>query len=292
MNSGLYSSYEPGVFLNYDFYCQETPTKVELKFERVSAQTRITLSQKNFSDNQDGQDCRAMMAKYWDEMLPHLQTYLDNFAGGYISRPVGNAPFPAVILLHDRFGLNRTSRSLADSLALKGYLALCVDMFKGDVTGDAIQAQRFLTLVNDSESVAAVLKGYRYLKSLSDVAPRKIAVWGLGYGGSMAMKMITAEPSLKACVDWYGSKLPSTDELSRISTPIMCIFASRDAASPGPVITAFNQGLVQAGIRADLVIIAGNEGFADPANAENFNSESLREAWERSLLFIDRRLRL
>ena len=49
--------------------------------------------------------------------------------GGYLATPSGAGPFPAVLMIHEAFGLNDLIRGHADRLARAGYLTLAVDLF-------------------------------------------------------------------------------------------------------------------------------------------------------------------
>ena len=48
---------------------------------------------------------------------------------GYLAEPAGTGPFPAVLMIHEAFGLNDIARRQADRLAAAGYLTLAVDLF-------------------------------------------------------------------------------------------------------------------------------------------------------------------
>src|SRR5581483_7348415 len=55
--------------------------------------------------------------------MPQLQ--------GYLARPDGDGPFPALVVIHEAFGLNDDIRSIARRFAGQGYIALAVDLFSG-----------------------------------------------------------------------------------------------------------------------------------------------------------------
>ena len=48
---------------------------------------------------------------------------------GYLASPPGQGPFPAVVMIHEAFGLDDMTRRHADRLARAGYLTLAVDLF-------------------------------------------------------------------------------------------------------------------------------------------------------------------
>src|SRR5204862_4526150 len=50
---------------------------------------------------------------------------------GYLARPAGDGPFPALVVIHEAFGLNDDIRSIARHFAEEGYIALAVDLFSG-----------------------------------------------------------------------------------------------------------------------------------------------------------------
>jgi len=43
---------------------------------------------------------------------------------GYLARPAGDRSFPAVVVIHEAFGLNDDIRSIARRFAEEGYVAL------------------------------------------------------------------------------------------------------------------------------------------------------------------------
>src|SRR5207253_2685979 len=49
----------------------------------------------------------------------------------YLARPAGDRPRPALMVIHEAFGLNDDIRSIARRFAEEGYVALAVDLFSG-----------------------------------------------------------------------------------------------------------------------------------------------------------------
>jgi len=47
----------------------------------------------------------------------------------YLARPEGNGPFPALVVIHEAFGLNENIKDITRRFANEGYVALGVDLF-------------------------------------------------------------------------------------------------------------------------------------------------------------------
>ena len=66
-----------------------------------------------------------------------IQTGMVSFQSGkstleaYLARPEEPGPHPAVVVIHEIFGLNDNIRDIARRFANEGYVALAVDLFAG-----------------------------------------------------------------------------------------------------------------------------------------------------------------
>ncbi len=292
LEEGICLSALPGELLAYTSIHNEISDTVTIHFRWNPEGTEIDVSQVSWDDDGGMQDRGRAIESAWAARIERLKPYLNETPGCYFAFPVVTEPAPAVILLHDRLGINRTIRSFADTLAQSGYIVVAVDMFKGEVTADLNEAEQYIGAVSDSESVEAVLRVAGHLRNRSDVQKNRIAVWGLGYGGSIAYSVVAASPRFRGCASWYSSTLPSPELQKRVSCPVLAIFGDQDIIHPRTEIEQFDQALVNAGVRIETVIVPGGHSFADPAFGEEYNELTTVDALARTFIFLDKRLKL
>ena len=120
--------------------------------------------------------------------------YFEN-ANGYLVYPISttrsssiesnisannNNTFPAVVMIHEWWGLNENIKKMAENLAKEGYVVLAVDLYNSQVANTTESAQNLVSKVreNPSESINNLQHAVRYLASLENVNSSKIASLG------------------------------------------------------------------------------------------------------------------
>src|SRR3990172_12429071 len=65
---------------------------------------------------------------------------------GYLARPSGKGPWPAVIVVQEWWGLDAQTKSIADRFAEEGYLAFAPDLYHGELAqlGDGETAMKLV----------------------------------------------------------------------------------------------------------------------------------------------------
>lgn len=101
---------------------------------------------------------------------------------GYLSKPKGNGPFPAVILLHSCLGLPSNRQAIGAMLAGWGYVALFVDDF-------STRRLNNTCAVDFPEGIADAYGGLAYVAALPFVDRTRIAAIGFSQGGDTALKI-------------------------------------------------------------------------------------------------------
>jgi dienelactone hydrolase len=104
---------------------------------------------------------------------------------GYLAKPKGAGPFPAVVLLHSCLGLPSNRRAIEAVLAAEGYVALFVDDFSTRGLKETC-AVDFPEGSNDAYGALA------YLSRLPDVDKTRIAAVGFSQGGDTALRIASS----------------------------------------------------------------------------------------------------
>lgn len=99
---------------------------------------------------------------------------------GFIAKPEQPGKHPALLLIHEWWGLNDNIKQLAQEFAKNGYIALAVDLYGTGATTDQKTAMNMASGVTNNQAQAFRNLGYamEYLKSDPDVDPEKIATVG------------------------------------------------------------------------------------------------------------------
>jgi carboxymethylenebutenolidase len=225
----------------------------------------------------------------------------------YVARPDG-APKGAVIVIHEVWGLADHIKSVADRLAVEGYLALAPDLLSGtgvDV-GSIINLQEALFDPARRNEVQPVLRKalapmqepefgtktlerlkacFDYVYQLPEVN-QKVAVMGFCFGGTYSYSLAVAEPNLKLALPFYGHSNQSVDELKQITCPIRAFFGANDEnlISGLPDLT---DRMKEAGVDfVSKVYPNSGHAFFNDTNRNAYNAEAAADSWKLSLEYL------
>lgn len=208
----------------------------------------------------------------------------------YVAQPAGEGPFPAVIMIHEFWGLNDAIVSKADLLAEEGYLVIAPDTFRGSTTG-WIPRAIYQVISTRPENVNADLDSVSaWLESQPDVDRARIAIAGFCYGGRTSLAYSLHNNRLAATVIFYGS--PETDPaiLKTLPGPVLGIFGGADQSIPVEQVHAFKRALAEAGVPHEITVYEG-QPHAFVEDAEGIRAGGVQgEAWEQMLGFLEAHL--
>jgi len=206
----------------------------------------------------------------------------------YVARPQGK-PQGALLVIHEWWGLNDWVKNQADQLAAQGYLALAVDLYKGQVATDPQQAAALMQAKDAKWGDQVEEAGLLWLKQNAQGA--KVATIGWCMGGGESLKASLNDPkNVDATVIYYGMPITDVDRLKTLRGPVLGIWANRDRSITPDQVAAFDKALTEAGVKHEFHAYDADHAFANPSGGR-FNGEAAKDAWARTLKFLDANLK-
>jgi carboxymethylenebutenolidase len=229
----------------------------------------------------------SMLLAVWSiPALAGSATYGEGLTG-YLAIPKGKGPFPALVLIHEWWGLNDNVREFANRFARKGYLALAVDLYDGKVTKKPAEARKLASAVRaDSARAFHNLKSaVWFLKGHRKVDEKRMGAVGWCFGGGWSWQMAKNDLGVKASVIYYGRFNPR-DDLSLMRARILGHFGEKDRVIPVSDVKAFRAVLQRHGKGHEVFVYENaGHGFANRAS-RHFHPDSAKRAWTRTMAFL------
>jgi carboxymethylenebutenolidase len=209
----------------------------------------------------------------------------------YLALPSGASdPVPAVILIHEWWGLNDQTRKLADQFAGLGYAAFAVDLYEGKSTADPAEAHELMRGMPEDRAVKTLKDAVTFLKSNPAVNPEKIAVVGWCMGGGYALQLALEEPSLSAVVMFYGRLVTDEARLKTLTPPLLGFFGGLDRGISKDSVQQFQRTLEKYNKKPEITIYEdAGHAFANPENP-GYNAKAAADSWEKTQVFLKRQL--
>jgi len=216
----------------------------------------------------------------------------DEMVSSYLALPDGGGKHPAIIVIHEWWGLNDWVKEQAQKYAAQGYLALAVDLYRGKVAANPDEAHILMRGLPDDRGMRDLEAAFAYLSARQDVITAKIGTVGWCMGGSWSIKLAVDQPKLAACAVNYGW-LPSEPALiAKIKAPVLGNFGAEDQGIPAKDVKAFESAMKADGKTTDIKIYDGaGHAFENPNNKQGYRPEAAADAAQRMSAFFQKYLR-
>jgi carboxymethylenebutenolidase len=218
-----------------------------------------------------------------------ITTVLGKPAKGVIAKPA-QLPAPAIVLIHEWWGLNDQIKAVAADLADKGYIAIAIDLFGKDepaTTADEAKAQ--MAGLNTEDATDAVSSWVYYARDLPD-ATDKVGTVGWCFGGAWSLNASIAAP-VNATVIYYGNVTRTVSQLENLSGPVLGHFGTLDQSINKEMVEGFEKNMAAAG-KADSLTVYwydADHAFANPTGSR-YDAADAATAWQRTLDFYSANL--
>lgn len=211
---------------------------------------------------------------------------------GMLYAPTGKAPFPAIVVIHEWWGLNDWVKEQASKLADQGYVTLAVDLYRGKVAATPDEAHELSRGLPHDRADRDLTAAVQFLKSQKNIRKEKIGAIGWCMGGGYALDVALEEPTLAADVINYGHLATDEASLQKIHAPILGIFGGQDRGIPVDDVKKFEQQLKSLGKDVEIHIYPdAGHAFENPNNKSGYRAEDAADAWNRIIAFFARTLK-
>src|SRR5438874_1432208 len=201
--------------------------------------------------------------------------------------PEGKGPFPAIIVIHEWWGLNDWVKEQASKLADEGYVALAVDLYRGKVATTSDEAHELMRGVPEDRSQRDLHAAFTYLQSQSNVKKDRIGAIGWCMGGGYSLDVALEEPELAADVINYGHLATDAAALKKINAPILGLFGAQDRGITPDDVKKFKEQLDQLGKKNDITIYPdAGHAFENPNNKDGYRPKDAADAWDKTVKFL------
>jgi carboxymethylenebutenolidase len=230
------------------------------------------------------------------EKSPRHQEWVDIKYGNrvvhaFVVYPEVKSKAPAVLVIHEIFGLTDWAREAADEVAAAGYVAIAPDLLsgfgpKGGGSSDYASTQDAVKAVSglNPDVITADLNATAdYVKKLPAVNG-KLAVTGFCWGGGQSFRFATNRHDLSVAFVFYG---PPPKDVSAITAPVYGFYGGNDARIDATIPDTID-AMKKAGKKYDPVTYDGaGHGFmragedSTLATGNEANIKAREDAWAR-----------
>lgn len=209
---------------------------------------------------------------------------------GFLTKPKGAKGGPAIIMVHEWWGLNDNIQAVAKRYAGEGYTVLAVDLFgRVATTPDSAMVLYQTAMKNVPGGEKNIAAAIGFLKAQGATA---IGAVGYCFGGHWSLRTgLVGGNDIKAVVMYYGAPITNPTEIARLKAPVLGLFGGKDTGIPVDSVRAMEKVMKAAGRTVTINVYAdANHAFANPSG-QAYNAKAADDAWAKSLAFFRAQLK-
>ncbi len=211
---------------------------------------------------------------------------------GYLAKPKSaKGPLPAVIVIHEWWGVNDNIKAMTRQIAGEGFLALAVDLYAGKSAADPKTAMSLMkaAMTRIPQGQDNLRQAFAYLKE--NAKATKIASLGWCFGGAWSLQTALLFPDqLAAAVIYYGRLVQEKDKLNTLKMPLLGVFAAKDKGIPLAGVKQFEATLKELKKDATILIYPeADHAFANPSG-NRYREKDALDAWKQTTAFLKKHL--
>ncbi len=243
------------------------------------------------------------MTQSMDIVLEHHEARVPTV----VHRPDGAGPHPAIVIAAEAYGVNRFTRRVAADLAAAGYVVIVPDYYRGhglsrpDDYSDFTEVVSFIGELDFTGAANDILAGIDHARSMPDVDPARVGVWGYCTGGTLAMLASMLDRELAAAV-WFFPSQPTFHDLGprqpfhpvdliwSIACPVLVIYGDDDPIAPPEFIADLRARFERWKVEHQINIYPGGGHAFSAPDPPLHHEASDRASWADAMEFVGRHL--
>jgi len=208
----------------------------------------------------------------------------------YIVRPAGAGPFPAVVVIHEIFGLNDNIREISNRFAAEGYAALAVDLFSNRNRAICMLQIMYGMLIKplNNPMLADLRATVSFLQQQTSIDSSRIGAVGFCMGGTYALQLAITEKGMQAASVFYGMNPKPLDAVAQ-ACPVVGSYPDKDFTTSAA--RDLEARLTKDGIPNDIKIYADTKHSFVSQQRSPSEVAATQDAWGRMLSFFHQHLK-
>jgi carboxymethylenebutenolidase len=204
----------------------------------------------------------------------------------FVVYPEAKEKAPAVLVVHEIFGVTDWARSLCDELAEAGVIAILPDLLSGQKFEDLDGARKAISALSEEQVKTDLDATAEYAMTKIPSCNGTVTICGFCWGGGVAFSYANENPKLKAVYSFYGTAADEASKVANIQCPVYGFYGENDQRVNATIPKA-EELMKAAGKKYEPVIYKGaGHGFmrlGDPSNPEvrEGDKKARDEAWAR-----------
>jgi carboxymethylenebutenolidase len=201
----------------------------------------------------------------------------------FVVYPESKTKTPAVLVIHEIFGLTDWVRSVCDQLAENGVIAIAPDLLSGQTFEDGDGARKAIAAL-PKEQIKSDLDAAAGYALKIPACNGRLAVCGFCWGGAVTFAYANENPKLNAAYSFYGTAPDDASKVANIQCLVYGFYGENDERVNATILKA-EELMKAAGKKYDPVIYKGaGHGFmreGEAPDANEANKKARDDAWAR-----------
>lgn len=207
----------------------------------------------------------------------------------FVARPDDVEKAPAVIIVHEWWGLNQHIEDVAQRFAEEGFIAVATDLYEGKATKDAQEAAKLMGALKQEDGLAQLRVVLKRLRAMPEVT--SVGVTGFCMGGTFAL-LLACDAKVEASAPFYGDAPSDPSVIGKLNCPVLFIGAEKDQWITLEKMNRLDAMLKQYDKEGEVRIYKGaDHAFFNDTRPDVYSRADAEDAWKRVIEFFNKHLR-